>query len=147
MQLIKKVCLIDTEKIQKVESTIFLDWLTAMASLNDIFLNNHSLLKGWESSIRLLIMEMVLFEVWANSYFMALTCFFFAGVLCFTLNDHIGLLKASFLGQWRWDLFYPNLQCLSQWKTSNVHLNDNDISKLQNLIFNPFSLDEHGKSY
>ena len=32
-------------------------------------------------------------------------------------------------------------------KHSNAHLNDNDIAKLRNLIFNPFSLDGRGKSY
>lgn len=32
-------------------------------------------------------------------------------------------------------------------KHSIVQLNDNDIAKLQNLIFNPFSLDRQGKSY
>ena len=32
-------------------------------------------------------------------------------------------------------------------KHSIVHVSDNDIAKLQNLIFNPFSLNGSGKSY
>lgn len=32
-------------------------------------------------------------------------------------------------------------------KHSNIQLDDNDIAKLRNLIFNPFSLNGRGKSY